>query len=281
MLRSATTRPGACRTAAAMTCSSSFRPSSSSSLVTPSARTCSTKDVSVGTDAGELQGGLRLVVSGAEFLLEQRGHLRGPDLLEFVDAAENARGVREPDPGVEALGQLAVVDPQQEIGDGQRIERLGDHERDFNVVAERQLAVADNVDVRLGELAGPSLLGTFAAPDLLDLVAAEREGQVAGVFHDVPGEGHGEVEVQGKGVRDRSGASCPLPLPGAGSARRPLCRFRPCAATGPPFPRRGSRSRRNHGARTSGAACPAHGVPPAAPREATRGILTGRLCVPW
>ena len=123
------------------------------------------------------------------------------DLLELVDAAQDARGVREADPGVEALGQLAVVDPQQEIGDGQRVQRLGDHQRDFDVVPERQFAVADNVDVRLGELAGPALLRTLAAPDLLDLVAAEREGEVAGVFHDVPGEGHGEVEVQGEGVR--------------------------------------------------------------------------------
>ena len=61
---------------------------------------------------------------------------------------------------------------------------------------ERQRAVADDVDVRLGELAVAALLRAFAAPDLLDLVAAEREDQLAGVLQHVPRERHRQVEVQ-------------------------------------------------------------------------------------
>src|SRR5262249_37749882 len=39
-------------------------------------------------------------------------------------------------------------------------------------------------------------LWPLPAPRLLDLVAAEREGQLAGVLQDVPGERDGKVEVQ-------------------------------------------------------------------------------------
>ncbi len=77
---------------------------------------------------------------------------------------------------------------------------LGDYQRDFDVVAERQFAVAHDVDIRLGELAGAALLRTLTAPDLLDLVAAERKRKVAGVLDDVAGERDRQVEVQGQGV---------------------------------------------------------------------------------
>ena len=72
-----------------------------------------------------------------------------------------------------------------------------DHQGNLHVVAERQVAVAHHVDVRLGELAGAAFLRAFAAPHLLDLVAPEGERQVAGVFDDVAGERDSEVEVQG------------------------------------------------------------------------------------
>ena len=61
---------------------------------------------------------------------------------------------------------------------------------------EGQLTVTHDVDVRLRELAETSVLGTFAAPHLLDLVALEREVQFVGVLHDVAGERNGQVEVQ-------------------------------------------------------------------------------------
>ena len=150
----------------------------------------------LGADARQLQRGVCLLLRGAHVLDEVRRHGLGADLLELVDLAQHGGGVVEADAAVEALGELAVVDPQHELRDGQLREGVDDHQGHLDVVAERQCAVADDVDVRLRELAGAALLGALAAPDLLDLVAAEREVQVPGVVHDVAGERHGEVEVQ-------------------------------------------------------------------------------------
>ena len=52
------------------------------------------------------------------------------------------------------------------------------------------------MDVTLIELAEPSALGPFAAPHFLNLVAAEGEGQLLGVLHDVAGQRHRQIEVQ-------------------------------------------------------------------------------------
>src|SRR5690606_32436919 len=47
------------------------------------------------------------------------------------------------------------------------------------------------------------------APDLLDLIAPEREGQPAGVLEDVARERHGEVEVESElGVAGVLAARC-------------------------------------------------------------------------
>ena len=154
----------------------------------------------LGPDLRQRQGLGGLLGGGAELLLEQLGHALGADLLQLVDGAQHPGGVLQPDPPVEALGELAVVDPQREVPDRQGAQGLGDHQGHVHVVPERQGAVTHHVDVRLRELPGPPLLRTFTAPDLLDLVAAEREGQVAGVLHHVAGEGHGQVEVQGQSL---------------------------------------------------------------------------------
>ena len=69
-------------------------------------------------------------------------------------------------------------------------------EGDLDVVVERQGAVADDIDVGLDELAETPLLGTLSAPDLLNLVALEGEGEQPGVVDDVAGERDGQVEVK-------------------------------------------------------------------------------------
>src|SRR5690606_22975029 len=75
-------------------------------------------------------------------------------------------------------------------------ERLRDDERHLGLEVRGELTEVDDVDVGLGELPEPALLGTLAAPDLLDMIAPEREGQPAGVLEDVARERHGEVEVE-------------------------------------------------------------------------------------
>ena len=156
---------------------------------------------------------------------------------------------RCPMPAVEALGDLAVVDLDDHAADGEPGEDLGHDQRHLGLEVRRQLADVDDVDVGLGELAVAPLLGTLAAPHLLDLVAAEREGQVPGVLQHVAREGHGEVEVQAElGVAAR-----PRPSPASRlHARRSPCRRRrPCRAAARRARPHGSRSTGTRAARTS------------------------------
>ena len=62
-----------------------------------------------------------------------------------------------------------------------------------------ELAVADDVDVGLIELAEAAALCALAAVDLADLEAAEREGQLAVVLRDILRERYGEVKAQATG----------------------------------------------------------------------------------
>ena len=56
----------------------------------------------------------------------------------------------------------------------------------------------DNVDVSLSELAIPTLLGTLASPDLLDLIAPEGKSKVVSVLQYVAGKRHRQIEAQTK-----------------------------------------------------------------------------------
>ena len=155
--------------------------------------------LTIGTgDGGEPEGLRRLLRAGANALGELGGHLLRADLVELVDHAQDLdEPVRvDADRLVEALGDLAVGDVDGDRGHRQGAERLVHDEGDLDVVVERQGTVTDDVDVGLDELAEASLLGPFPAPDLLDLVALEREGQQPGIVHDIAGEGDGQVEVE-------------------------------------------------------------------------------------
>src|SRR5690606_9630255 len=120
----------------------------------------------------------------------------GTDLRELVDGPQGAVDVREADAGVEALGDLPVVHGDADRGDRQGGQRLGHDERELDLVVEGQRLRADDVDVGLGELAEATLLGALAPPDLLDLVALEREDELPGVLEDVARERDREVEVE-------------------------------------------------------------------------------------
>ena len=149
-------------------------------------------------DGGEPEGLCRLLRADADALGELGSHLLGTDLVELVDHAQDLdEPVRvDADRLVEALSDLAVGDVDGDGRHRQSAERLVHDEGDLDVVVERQGTVTDDVDVGLDELAEASLLGPFPAPDLLDLVALEREGQQPGVVDDVAGEGDGQVEVE-------------------------------------------------------------------------------------
>ena len=179
-----------------MTAASSARPVSSSSSSTPRPRTVSTKEVSATRMVGQRQARLGLLGRRASGLDQQRGDGLGRLLVELVDGADGGGYVGDAQAAVEALDQLAVVDLERQRRQRQRVERLDHHPHDLDVVVERQLVAADDVDVGLGELAVAALLRPLAAPGRLDLEAPERELQLAGVLQDVARERHRQVEVQ-------------------------------------------------------------------------------------
>src|SRR5690625_5142589 len=59
-----------------------------------------------------------------------------------------------------------------------------------------QCSVADDIDIGLGKLSRSTFLGSFSAPDFLDLIPTERESEIPGVFSDVPRKRHCQIEVQ-------------------------------------------------------------------------------------
>jgi hypothetical protein len=79
-------------------------------------------------------------------------------------------------------------------------EGVQDDERQFDIVVGGKDVGPDDIDVRLQEFAVAALLRTFAAPGLLDLIAAERKVEMTGILQHIPGERNGEVEVQAEVV---------------------------------------------------------------------------------
>ena len=127
---------------------------------------------------------------------QRAGDPAGADLVELVDRAEHLARVVDAEPAVEPLGQPAVVGVHPDRRHRQRRQGFGDDDRELGLVVRRQRPVGDDVDVGLGELPVAALLRPLTPPGLLDLVAPQREGQLAGVLEHVPRERHGEVEVQ-------------------------------------------------------------------------------------
>jgi hypothetical protein len=122
------------------------------------------------------------------------------DPVQSVDGAQRRVRVGEPDPPVETLADLAVVDLDPHRRDRQTGQRVTDDQRQLRLVVRGQLVAVDDVDVGLQELPVAALLRPLAPPHLLNLVAAERELQFAGVLQHVAGERHRQVEVQSEGV---------------------------------------------------------------------------------
>ena len=75
---------------------------------------------------------------------------------------------------------------------------LVDDGGNLRLVDDVQLAVADDVDVGLIELAEAAALGALAAVHLADLIAAEGEGQLAVVQRHILGQRYGQVKAQGQ-----------------------------------------------------------------------------------
>ena len=132
--------------------------------------------------------------------LEIGTDLRRVFLLGLVQDTQHRGGlvVRHPERLQQAAQHLAVVDADAELADRHFLEHAVDHARDFRFGEVGELLATDDVDVALVELAPPPLfcLRRLAAPDALDLVAAERKRELALAHRDVARERHRQVEAQ-------------------------------------------------------------------------------------
>ena len=125
---------------------------------------------------------------------------RRADLVELVDPLEDRGRIFDPQATVEALGEFAVVhmhahrwEPKLGV---QAFQRCQHHQGCFHVMMVGQRILADDIDIGLAELPVAALLRSFAAPNLLYLIAPERKLQPAGMFQDIAGQRHRQIEVQ-------------------------------------------------------------------------------------
>ena len=121
-------------------------------------------------------------------------HAVGPDLVDLVQGPQGGhRPVGQPQGVEQAVQHPTVVDAQLDVADLQRRQGGVEHGQDLGV--GRRVLGADQIGIALHELPVPAPLGTLAPPDRTDLVAAERELQLAVVLGHEPGQRHGEVEA--------------------------------------------------------------------------------------
>ena len=97
-----------------------------------------------------------------------------------------------------AVEHLAVVHADAKAVQAQARECVVDDGRDLGLVQNIERTVADDVDIRLIKLAEAAALRALAAPDLADLIAAERERELAVIGRDVLRQRHREVKTQGE-----------------------------------------------------------------------------------
>ncbi len=125
--------------------------------------------------------------------------MSGADLVQLVHGAHDVAGLlRQAQHGVKAVEDLPVVHPDLEALQAQGGEGPVDDGGDLRLVGDVQLAVADDVDVRLIELPEAAPLGPLSPVDLADLEAAEGEGELAVVQGHILGQGDGQVKAEGQ-----------------------------------------------------------------------------------
>ena len=151
-------------------------------------------------DGDEFQNLAGLLLRKGNFLVHEDGfHLLRADLVQLVHGTHNVAGLlRQAQHGVKAVEDLPVVHPDLEPLEAQGGEGLVDNGGNLRLVDDGQLAVADDVDVRLIELPEPAPLSPLAAVHLADLIPAEGEGQVIVVQGHVLGQRHRQVKPQGQ-----------------------------------------------------------------------------------
>ena len=153
----------------------------------------------VSLNGHEVQNGLGLLPGEGQVLGQNPPDLVGADLFQLVGGAHDVPGlVRQALHGIEAIEDLAVIDPDGEIPQTQSGEGAVDDRGDLGLVGDVQLTVADDVDVRLVKLPEAAPLGSLPAIDLPDLEAAEGEGQLVVMQRHIFRQGDRQIKAQGQ-----------------------------------------------------------------------------------
>ena len=148
-------------------------------------------------DGDEPQDLIRLLRGDGEVLHQDGLDFLGADLVQLVHRAHHIGGLlTQPQAGIKAVEDFPVVHPDLEPLQAQRGEGLVDDGGDLRLIDDGELAVADDVDVRLIELPETAPLGPFTPVDLADLVTTEGEGEVVVVQCHVLGQRHRQVKAQ-------------------------------------------------------------------------------------
>ena len=150
----------------------------------------------LGVGAGEGDDGLEACnlfvgkAGGGEFFVD----LVETDLVEFVDGHGDVDNlIGRTDHFGNAGEDFAVVDLDGDT-DAEAGEDLVDNLHEFDLIEER--IGTNDVGIALVELAITAFLRAVGAPNGLDLVALEGEGEFLAVLHHETGEGDGEVVTQ-------------------------------------------------------------------------------------
>ena len=148
-------------------------------------------------DGQKLQNFVRLRRRDRKILLQNRANLLRADFFQLVHRAHDVAGLfRKPEYRVKAVEDLAVVHTDAEACKPQRAERFINNRGDFRLIDDIELAVADDVDVRLIKFPEPAALSAFAAIDLADLIAPEGERQLPCVQRDIFCQRNRQVKAQ-------------------------------------------------------------------------------------
>ena len=149
------------------------------------------------TNGDELQNLVGLLVQQTAGIDQDGTNLVRSDLIQLVHGAHNiAALVGQRHHGVETIEDLPVIDPDLEPMQTETPEHPVDDGGDLRFVEDVQLAVTNDVDIRLVEFPETAALGTLTPVDLADLIAAEGEGQLVAVQSHILGQGYGQIKPQ-------------------------------------------------------------------------------------
>ena len=148
-------------------------------------------------DGDEAENFVGILLRKADVLDEDDADLVRADLVKLVHRAHDIAGLfRQAEHGIEAVENFAVVHADAEALQAELREYLINNGRNFRLVDDGELAVADDVDIGLIEFAEAAALGALAAVDLANGIAPEREAELILMQSDVFCQRNGVVEAQ-------------------------------------------------------------------------------------